>query len=378
MGSSTISLTRRKKCARVAYGMKIALALTDQSFAATKSVGIFNVSLGLAKGLAQCPEVEELHILGNSECSGHFKDAPSKVRVHLAGKAVPRRFGRIWWDQVGVCNAIRRIGADWAILPKGFPPFFPSLGHTKLACYVHDVNWEYYMGNTAPGDSPFPRHELLYFRNLGIRALEVADLVLTSTRFNRQRYHSYVPQANVAVVGIGFDGAAQTERPHPGRDILFYVSPFPHKLTTLGIQRLSAWLAQRSDAADIRIHLLGRLPEGTALPSAQWIHHGRMPQEEMERIMHGECRAAAYFSAYEGFGMPPVECLRSGLPCVASALPPIRENIPGRYLFDNASEASFISTLNNVYDAPATADTPAYPTWREVAARCIDAMKNCE
>ena len=356
--------------------MKLVLALTDQSFAATKSVGIFNVSLGLARGLAQCPEVEELHILGNRECSEHFQNAPAHVHVHLAEKAVPRRFGRIWWDQVGVSNAIRRIGADWAILPKGFPPYFPSLGHTRLGCYLHDVNWEYYMGPTAPGDSPFPRHELLYFRNLGIRALEVADLVLTSTHFNQTRYHAYVPQAKVAVVGIGFDALARERDRHNGHDILFYVSPFPHKLTALGIQRLQAWLEQREDAANIRVHMLGRLPEGTALPSAQWIHHGRMPQEEMERIMHDECRAAAYFSAYEGFGMPPVECLRSGLPCVASDLPPIRENIPARYLFDNASEDSFIRTLNAVYDQPATEDTPCYPTWEEVASRCVAAMKN--
>ena len=356
--------------------MKIVLALTDQSFAATKSVGIFNVSLGLARGLAQCTEVEELHILGNRECNEHFQNALAHVHVHLAEKAVPQRFGRIWWDQVGVSNAIRRIGADWAILPKGFPPYFPSLGHTRLACYLHDVNWEYYMGPTAPGDSPFPRHELLYFRNLGIRALEVADLVLTSTHFNETRYHAYIPQAKVAVVGIGFNAPARGRVLHHGHDILFYVSPFPHKLTALGIQRLQAWLEQREDAANIRIHMLGRLPEGTALPSAQWIHHGRMPQEEMERIMHNECRAAAYFSAYEGFGMPPVECLRSGLPCVASDLPPIRENIPARYLFDNASEDSFIRTLNAVYDQPATEDTPCYPTWEDVASRCVAAMRN--
>ncbi|MDO5449463.1 MAG: glycosyltransferase [Akkermansia sp.] len=356
--------------------MKLVLSLTDQSFAATKSVGIFNVSMGLAKGLMQCPEVEELHILGNAECSSHFRDVPPHVHIHLADKPVPGKFSRIWWDQAGVCNAIRRIGADWAILPKGFPPFFPALGHTRLACYLHDVNWEYYTGPTAPGDSPFPAHELLYFRTLGLRALEVADVVLTSTRFNKARYHAYNPQANVAVAGIGFDTPARPAPAQPGRDVLFYVSPYPHKLTALGIERLSAWLAQRPDAQDIRIHLVGRLPQGTALPSAQWVQHGRMPGEELDRLMRETCRTAAYFSAYEGFGMPPVECLRAGLPCVASDLPPIRENIPARYLFDSSSEQSFIRTMNAAYDNPRTDDTPAYPTWREVAQRCVRALQN--
>ena len=55
----------------------------------------------------------------------------------------------------------QRFRPDWAILPKGFPPFFPMLGRTKLACYLHDVNWEYYEQNPGEGDSPFPRHDPL-------------------------------------------------------------------------------------------------------------------------------------------------------------------------------------------------------------------------
>ena len=200
--------------------MKLLLAITDQSFSATKSVGIFNVSMGLASGLMRCPEVSELHILGNNECAAHFSDLPAHVHLHLADKPVPRRFGRLWWDQVGVSAAIRRIQPDWAILPKGFPPFFPALGKTRLACYLHDVNWEYYEQHQGEGDSPFPRHELMYFRALGLRALHVSDLVLTSTRFNKSRYEHYHPGCRVAVVGIGFDDAPRPYAPATGRDLL--------------------------------------------------------------------------------------------------------------------------------------------------------------
>ena len=52
--------------------MKILLSLTDQSFRATKSVGIFNVSMGLARGLMHCEGVRELHLLGNDECAAQF------------------------------------------------------------------------------------------------------------------------------------------------------------------------------------------------------------------------------------------------------------------------------------------------------------------
>lgn len=355
--------------------MKLLITLTDQSFAATKSVGIFNVSTGLVRGLVQSREITELHILGNKECAAHFSNLPPHVYLHLADKAVPTRFKRVWWDQFGVCAAIRRIQPDWAILPKGFPPFFPMLGKTKLACYLHDVNWEYYEQNRGEGDSPFPRHELMYFRALGLRALRVSDLVLTSTQFNKSRYEHYCPSCRTAVVGIGFDDEIRPYTPTGGRDILFYSSPFPHKLTTLGIKRVESWLKQRKDAENIRIHLIGRLPQGLTLPGPHWLRHGRLPYDELQRILHQESRCAIYFSDYEGFGMPPVECLRSGVPCIASSLPPISENVPARFTFDNGDEADFIRKLNAAYDSPDMTALPAYPTWQEVASRCIAAMQ---
>ncbi len=358
--------------------MKVLLSLTDQSFKATKSIGIFNVSMGLARGLMQCREVEELHLLCNEECADVFRDAPPHVVLHELGRPVPRRFGRVWWDQVGVSRAIRRLCPDWAILPKGFPPFFPCLGRTRLACYVHDVNWEYYEElSRHAGESegsPFPRHELLYFRTLGLRALRVADLVLTSTLFNRERFLAHVPQARVAVVGIGFDDAPALPERRAGRDVLFYASRYPHKLTRTGVQRLDAWLRQREDAEDIRIHVIGSLPPGLLLPDSRWIHHGRLPQAELQQLMEERCRCSVYFSDYEGYGMPPVESLRAGVPCVASHLPPIAEHIPEEFLFDNEKPESFLRTMNRAYDATAPLVCPPFPSWQEVAERCVSAM----
>ncbi|MBR5895750.1 MAG: glycosyltransferase [Akkermansia sp.] len=356
--------------------MKLLISLTDQSFKATKSVGIFNVSMGLTRGLMQCAGISELHILGNDECADAFADVPEHVHLHLLHKAVPRRFGRIWWDQVALPAAIRKLSPDWALLPKGFPPFLPLIGKTRTACYVHDVIWEYY--NQLPAEqNPFPWYENRYFTLLGKKALQSADLVLTSTQFNAGRFRAHVPAARTAVVGIGFDTP-----PHPAaaggrkKGVLFHTSTFPHKLTPLGVQRLQAWLAQRADAADIRIHCIGRMPENLAPDTPGWQVHGRVPHDVLQQLMNSDCRTAVYFSAYEGFGMPPVESLRTGLPCVASDIPPIRENIPAQYLFDNDSEQSFIRTMNHAFDCGDAPLCPSYPTWQEVAQKCVHAMQS--
>ena len=356
--------------------MKVLISLTDQSFTATKSVGIFNVSVGLARGLASCKGISELHILANHEVAPLFTGMPEHVRLHMAEKAVPCRFSRLWWDQIGLPKAVRRIQPDWAILPKGVPPYFPRLGKTKLACFVHDVNWEYYARLDGATANLLPRYQHLYFKNSLLHALKISDLVLTSTNFNRSRYLSYVPAARTQVVGIGFDTPSVPFGERQGRDVLFYASPYPHKLTSLGVRYMAAWLAQRQDADGIRIHVLGGLPDGVTLPDERWISYGRLPEEEMMSILTQDCRTATYFSAYEGYGMPPVECLRAGVPCVASSLPPIRENIPAELLFDNEDEASFVATMNRAYSMTSLPNRPEYPTWQQVAQRVLKAMQS--
>lgn len=356
--------------------MKIAVALTDQSFTRTKSMGIFNVSMGLTYGLMQHPDVTELHILGNDECAAAFADCPPHVHLHLMDKPVPRRFGRVWWDQFGLPAAVRRISPDWLLLPKGVPPFFGILGKTKVACYVHDVMWEHYEQRPAQDRAKaFPLHEFIYFKNLSLRAMRTADVVFTHTRFNAERILSYEPRARIARIGIGFDSPPLTADSPRGTDILTYASTFPHKRTDLTFSRINAWLHQRPDSGNIRIHLVGSLPKGTQLPDSRWLHHKRIPYTELCTLLRERCRMAVYFTDYESYGMPPVECLHNGIPCLASDIPPIRENIPAQYLVPNDSESDFIRTANDCYDGKLPFTCPDFPTWAEVTHSCVQAMK---
>jgi len=356
--------------------MKLAIALTDQSFTRTKSMGIFNVSMGLTKGLMHHPAVKELHILGNNECCDTFSAIPPHVHLHLMDKPVPRQFARVWWDQFGLPAAVRRISPDWLILPKGVPPFFPCLGNTKIACYVHDVMWEHYEQRPhCDRRTAFPLHEFIYFKNLSLRAMKTAHVVLTHTRFNAERILAYAPDARISRIGIGFD-----KHPTPpacgAGDILAYASTFPHKRLDLTILRLSEWLKQRPEADNIKIHLVGSLPAGYSLPDERWIHHKRIPYQQLCTLLRERCRFAVYFTDYESYGMPPVECLLNGVPCLASDIPPIRENIPLQYLVSNDDEKRFIQQANACYDGKLPFLCPAFPTWKEVTNACVDALQN--
>ena len=359
--------------------MKVAVALTDQSFTRTKSMGIFNVSMGLVRGLMRHPDITELHILGNNECGGEFPNLPPHVHLHLADKPVPRRFGRVWWDQFGLSAVVRKIAPDWLILPKGVPPLFPMLGKTKLACYVHAVMWEHYEQRPI-GDRPkaFPLHEFIYFKNLSLHAMRIADVVLTHTQFNADLIRHYVPQARIYRIGIGFDSPASPRNADEATDILTYGSTFPHKRLDLTLSRITAWLNQRPDGNNIRVHIVGSLPKDCILPDERWIHHKRIPYPELCRLMQEKCRMAVYFSDYESYGMPPVECLLNGVPCLSSDIPPIRENIPEQYLVPNENEEAFIRTAEDIYNQKIPLITPPFPSWERVTNDCVRALKQSQ
>ena len=93
-------------------------------------------------------------------------------------------------------------------------------------------------------------------------------------------------------------------------------------------------------------------------------------------LLRTKCRMAVYISKYESFGMPPVECLLNGVTCITSDFPSIRENIPTQYIFDLNSKSDFVQTANKTYDEQQPFCCPDYPTWNEVAQRCVQAMQN--
>ena len=88
-------------------------------------------------------------------------------------------------------------------------------------------------------------------------------------------------------------------------------------------------------------------PPGTSIaPRRGWIHHPRLSQNDYEQVL-GHAAVVVYFSAYEGFGMPPVEGTLAGAAAVYSALPAMREVMNGcGYSFNNDSFEEFAHRMD--------------------------------
>ena len=330
--------------------LSLTVSLADQDFARTKSVGIFNLSLGLTRRLAEGGQFSRLTVLANATLAGS-PAWPDGVKCERHEWAVRGRLARLWWDQWGVYSAARRTVNDWLLLPKGFASFLrrPPL---KLAVYVHDAMHDFYQRD-HPG--AVAALEQTYFRRALRASLQHARVVFTNTEFTAQEVRRLATQAGlppprVMVAGIGF------ERPAPApvaerRGIVVLASPFPHKRTALAAEWLARW-HRESGFAD-EVNWVGGLPAGLTLPDCpNWHRRERLPETDYRRLL-ADARALVFFSEYEGFGMPPVEAALAGACPVFSAIPATREVMgDAGCAFANDDYESFRTAMNFAMKVP--------------------------
>ncbi|HWN94135.1 MAG TPA: glycosyltransferase family 4 protein, partial [Methylomirabilota bacterium] len=127
---------RRRHLAKVAAEPRLALtySLADQDFARTKSIGIYNVSVQLARSLAIEPRLAEMTVLANPTMLDDLSlRRVEKVEIRDCVARTP--WQRILWDQWNVYSEAKRAGNEWLLLPKGFASFVRR-PPARLAAYV--------------------------------------------------------------------------------------------------------------------------------------------------------------------------------------------------------------------------------------------------
>lgn len=324
--------------------LTLTYSLADQNFKQTKSVGIFNVSTQLLEYLSSRIHFARLSVLSNSTLKGKL-NLPPEVSIKYYNEAIRGKLGRILWDQWGVYEAAKKSGNEWLFLPKGFVSFLrrPTF---KLAAYSYDSIHDFYRVN-YPGAMPW--FESRYFAQSLKGTLKHANLIFTDSDFakdelKRLAYSFKLDPPPIITAGIGFSHTKNTVSIK--RDsILFLTSALPHKLTERGVNFIERW--QRRTGFSGNVDLVGSLPAGLHLPRLKgWRHHPRL-SEQVYRQFLAESKALLFFSAYEGFGMPPVEAMIAGTCPVFSDLPVTREVMGERGCsFLNDSYESFEKSLN--------------------------------
>ncbi len=325
-------------------GLRITYSLADQSFAKTKSIGIFNLSLGLAREFQLRPEVERLDVLTNSTLIDLIPTA-ANTGIYNHDVALKGQLGRMKWDQWDVYAAARRRDNEWLFLPKGFASFVHK-PPVKLASCVADTIHDFYHVHHPKAVS---RLEARYFQRSLRATIKRSAVIFTISEFTRDEVLRVADKLGmkpppVIHAGIGFQDAAGEWCTNKA-GVVVLAGRFPHKLTARMVEWLDRW--QRKTKFGEPIDWIGALPDGINLPNhANWRMNPRLSEAEY-RAKIAEARALVFASEYEGFGMPPVEATIAGTVPVYSSIPATGEIMGNSGVsFSNEDYASFAESLS--------------------------------
>jgi glycosyltransferase involved in cell wall biosynthesis len=189
-------------------------------------------------------------------------------------------------------------------------------------------------------------------------------------------------------MGIGFSDddllLSQYDEPPVKRDVVFVpTNRWPYKRTDLAVQYVARW--QEETSYNGRVILTGGLPAGLTAPNRPgWTQHRRLSYSELGRVM-SQTRIVAFFSEYEGFGLPPVEGLLAGACPVYSELAVTREVMgDAGFAFATDEYASFADAMNKAMKTTNERigvwrnELRQRHTWQKVCDRVISGLQAAE
>jgi len=199
----------------------------------------------------------------------------------------------------------------------------PLMARGKLVVTVHDV------GHLALSDLYGGALRQTYARSMFAGLRRRASRIMFVSDFTRREFERYVgtPPRGSAVIHNGVDSSwfetMSDKSPHPRPYVLFIGSVKPHK--NLGGVLRALQLAGNAYAGDLLVvgdHVDQRTIDRDSLTLAQQLGErvrfaGRIDDEALKRyVAHAD--ALVMPSLYEGFGLPPLEAMAAGCPCVVS------------------------------------------------------------
>ncbi len=286
--------------------------------------------------------------------SGHhsgIQRVSARLRAELAqlagGNLVPviwSQQARRWVRPDG--SAVAPAAQDWVLTPElfgeeerpGFSAWIAQPGCRTAAVY-HDA---------IPLKLPQTTWPQSVARHPGyMKLLASFDRVLANSAASRAELEGYwawgqmAPKATVTAIPLGADGsgrprARNRELPSGPPALLMVGILEPRKNQQLLLDAAEQLWAE---GLDFTVHLVGRVNPHFGAPVARRVralalrcpglrYHGALDDAAVAELAE-QCIAGVFPSQAEGNGLPVIEALWSGLPCVCSDIPALVEHAGG-------------------------------------------------
>lgn len=304
------------------------------------------------------------------------------------------------WRELPSGRTIAMGKPDWLFTPELFAPSErPGIAEARAQSVAR---WAAVYYDAIPLKFPHTTWPQSVARHPGhLKFLAAFDRVLAISEASRAELEAYWAwsepprRATVSTIPLGADRGGETRTtnrgvPAGGTELLMIGIVEPRKNQALLLD-----VAERLHAAGVKatIHFVGRVNPHFGAPLVERFRalerrgvgirfHGAL-DDAATRVLEARCRAALFPSLAEGNGLPVLEALWRGLPCVCSDLAPLQENAQGGgcVVLPVNDVAAWTDGVRELLQDDAKvaalareAATRALPTWSDSASAVLDAF----
>lgn len=203
------------------------------------------------------------------------------------------------------------------------------------------------------------------------------------------------PPVDVLALGADFDGAPRATGAAGLAPALLCVAILEPRKNQATLIEAAEWLWE--EGREFELHLVGRVNPhfGSAIRARidevrrhrPALHYHEAMDDAALAALYGRVRAAVFPTRAEGCGLPVIEALWRGVPCVCSDLPVLRENADGGgcLMVPADDVGAWAETLRRVLlddalcrELGAAANSRDLPTWAQAAATVRQGLAESE
>ena len=332
-------------------------------------------------------------IFVNRESAGVFEEISPDVEVVNCAFNAASRPARILWEQFVLPFQVRKHAIDILLSAGMTAPFICPAPSFVMIYDLQHVN--------LPQN--FTRLQLLFLKTIIYMSARTARGVLTLSEKSKSDIvrHYSIARERVFVTHLASDAdsfhtqsaadisAVRKKYKLPARFILYIASSLPHKNYP---RLLEAFKLVKAKDAGIKLVLIGARESGHGEISSRIdelgikddvVFSGWLPFEDIP-LIYAASELFAFPSLHEGFGIPVLEAMASGVPVVCSAISPLTE-VAGdaALLVDPLDPASMASGILSVLGDKTLRERLVRRgisrarefSWEKTAKATIDAVK---